>query len=93
MLNRRLLLLAVMAAMFPLACNSEPAANPGGEEPQDPGNAGDPGSENPPPQVSENALPDFSVTDVNVNSARSGEAVSPRDYVGQVSAWYFGHST
>ena len=36
---------------------------------------------------------DFAVSDVNPNSARHGEAVSPRDYLGQVSAWYFGHAT
>ena len=36
---------------------------------------------------------DFSEMDVNVTSPRSGEAVSPRDYLGKVSAWYFGHAT
>ena len=45
------------------------------------------------PQPSNDALPDFSLTDVNANSARFREAVSPRDYLGQISAWYFGHST
>ena len=45
------------------------------------------------PQPSNDALPDFSLTDVNANSARYQEAVSPRDYLGQTSAWYFGHST
>lgn len=38
-------------------------------------------------------VPDFSVEDVNPNSARDGELVSPRDYLGEVSAWYFGHAT
>ena len=38
-------------------------------------------------------VPDFAVSDVNPNSPRNGEAVSPRDYSGQVSAWYFGHAT
>jgi len=37
--------------------------------------------------------PDFAVRDVNPNSARLDELVSPRDYKGQVSAWYFGHAT
>jgi hypothetical protein len=37
--------------------------------------------------------PDFAVLDVNPNSPRHGEAVSPRDYEGLVSAWYFGHAT
>lgn len=38
-------------------------------------------------------MPDFSLTDVNPNSPTSGQAVSPRDYLEQVSAWYFAHST
>lgn len=37
--------------------------------------------------------PDFGLMDVNPNSATSGQTISPRDYVGQVSAWYFGHAT
>ena len=37
--------------------------------------------------------PDFSLVDVNPNSALSGQAVSPRHYLGQISAWYFGHAT
>jgi hypothetical protein len=43
--------------------------------------------------VSDNALADFSLTDVNPQSARYQQTVSPRDYLGQVSAWYYGHST
>ncbi len=39
------------------------------------------------------ALAGFSMVDVNPDSARFQEKVSPRDYLGQVSAWYFGHST
>jgi hypothetical protein len=38
-------------------------------------------------------VPDFAIADVNPNSATSGQTISPRDYVGSVSAWYFGHST
>ncbi|MCO6439259.1 MAG: hypothetical protein J5J06_19380 [Phycisphaerae bacterium] len=45
------------------------------------------------PQPAPDALPDFSLTDVNPASARTQQPVSPRDYLGQVSAWYFGHST
>jgi hypothetical protein len=37
-------------------------------------------------------LPDFRLMDVNPNSARSGTTVSPRDYVMQVSGYYFGHA-
>ena len=39
------------------------------------------------------ALADFSAEDVNPQSLRYQQPVSPRDYLGQVSAWYFGHST
>ncbi|MCB1182822.1 hypothetical protein KDM41_05265 [bacterium] len=39
------------------------------------------------------ALPDFSLLDVNPTSATSAAAVSPRDYLDEVSAWYFGHAT
>jgi hypothetical protein len=36
---------------------------------------------------------DFSLPDQNPTSARSGQAISPRDYLGDVSGWYFIHST
>lgn len=36
---------------------------------------------------------DFSLPDVNPNSALFETNVSPRDYLGQVSGWYFGHGT
>ena len=35
------------------------------------------------------AAPDFSIPDVNDTSPRFNDMVSPRDYQGQVSAWYF----
>jgi hypothetical protein len=38
-------------------------------------------------------VPDFRAEDVNPNSPRFEEAVSPRDYLESVSAWYFGHAT
>jgi hypothetical protein len=41
----------------------------------------------------EGPAPDFSLEDVNATSERFGEMVSPRDYLEQVSGWYFGHST
>ena len=56
------------------------------------------GSDSPPtptgpsPAVGE-VMPDFTLLDVNPGSPRFGQAVSPRDYLGQVSAWYFGHAT
>ena len=46
------------------------------------------------PQVAENELvTDFALLDVNPTSSTYNQTVSPRDYLGQVSAWYFGHAT
>lgn len=42
-----------------------------------------------PPDVA----PEFSLQDVNPNSATTGRTVTPRGYLARVSAWYFGHST
>ncbi len=39
------------------------------------------------------ALSYFSFLDVTPTSPTFNQNVSPRDYLGQVSAWYFGHST
>jgi hypothetical protein len=36
---------------------------------------------------------DFNLPDQNPTSARSGQSISPRDYLGDVSGWYFIHST
>ena len=49
---------------------------------------GDPGGGTPGTQV-----PDFALADVNPTSATYQQAVSPRDYLQKVSAWYFGHAT
>ena len=38
-------------------------------------------------------LGDFQLTDVNPSSDQFGESVSPRDYLNEVTAWYFTHST
>lgn len=38
-------------------------------------------------------VPDFGLQDVNATSTSYGQSVSPRDYLDQVSAWYFGHAT
>lgn len=38
-------------------------------------------------------VPDFSLKDVNPTSATVDLAVSPRDHLEKVSAWYFGHAT
>jgi hypothetical protein len=42
-----------------------------------------------PPAATE-PIVDFLLQDVNPNSPTNGMYVSPRDYLGQVSAWYFG---
>jgi hypothetical protein len=51
------------------------------------------GGENLESRVCPAALVDFSLPDINETSATSGQNISPRDYLGQVSAWYFGHAT
>ena len=38
-------------------------------------------------------VPDFMLVDANPNSPTYSQTVSPRDFQGLVSAWYFGHST
>jgi hypothetical protein len=38
-------------------------------------------------------VPDFLLQDVNPNSPTGTQNVSPRDYVGYVSAYYFGAAT
>ncbi len=45
------------------------------------------------PPVPAGVQPDFHLVDVNPSSERSQQRVSPRDYEGKVSAWYFGHSS
>ena len=51
------------------------------------GCSSDSGTEPPDP------MPDFHLVDENPNSATHDSVVSPRDYLGRVSAWYFGHAT
>jgi len=36
---------------------------------------------------------DFSLSDVNANSLSHNQQISPRQFLQQASAWYFGHST
>ena len=38
-------------------------------------------------------MPDFQLVDDNVLSDRFGESISPREYLQQVSGWYFIHTT
>ena len=39
------------------------------------------------------AFASFSLLDVNANSSSSGQQVTPVQYAGKVTAWYFGHSS
>jgi hypothetical protein len=39
------------------------------------------------------AAPNFALRDVNPSSPSYGERVGPRDYLGTVSAWFFGWAT
>ncbi len=39
------------------------------------------------------SVPDFALVDVNPTSSTYNQPVSPRDYLQEVSAWYFGHAT
>ena len=62
------------------------AAGCGDDDPVTPG----PGPE---PELAPEPAPEFALVDVNATSATFDQAVSPRDYLQKVSAWYFGHAT
>ena len=38
-------------------------------------------------------VPDLALEDVNPSSPFFGTTVSPRRFLGQISAWYFGHAS
>ena len=46
-----------------------------------------------PRQMLTEVAPNFGLVDVNPSSSTYDQSVSPRDYLGGVSAWYFGKST
>jgi hypothetical protein len=48
--------------------------------------------DNTPPVLDSTAVPDFQLADVNPNSPTYGHRISPRDYIGKVSGWYFGNA-
>ena len=52
-----------------------------------------PASRAEPPSAFAHRAPDFSLQDVNPNSKTRDQMVSPRQHLGRISAWYFGHST
>lgn len=45
------------------------------------------------PAAGPNAVAAFSLPDLNPNSPSLGDTISPRDYLGRVSCWYFGAAT
>jgi hypothetical protein len=47
----------------------------------------------PGPLPGDQAVTDFSLPDLNPNSATHSQNVSPRQKLDAISAWYFGHST
>lgn len=47
----------------------------------------------PPSSPGADPAPDFALADVNPNSATHARTVGPRQHLGRVSAWYFGHAT
>jgi hypothetical protein len=44
------------------------------------------------PPLPTETVTEFSLMDVNPNSPSAGQAVTPHDYAGKVSGWFFGHS-
>ncbi len=54
---------------------------------------GDDSPNKPPDTPPGDLAPDFTLTDVNENSATFSQDVSPRQHLGAVSAWYFGAAT
>lgn len=50
-------------------------------------------SQSPEPDPDPIQVADFSRPDVNSTSPTYNTDVSPRDHLGSVSAWYFGHAT
>ena len=57
------------------------------------GGSGGGGEPTPAPVPVDTPKPDFALTDVNPGSATHQTVVSPRQHLGRVSAWYFGHAT
>jgi len=47
----------------------------------------------PPPNQPAGPVAEFSLLDTNATSPTAGQMVSPRDYVGNISAWYHGAAT
>ena len=47
----------------------------------------------PPDPGGDQRVPDFALRDVNPTSPTFDQDVSPRQYLGRISAWYFGSAT
>jgi hypothetical protein len=58
---------------------------------EDTGDGSDTGEE--PLPISPDAVPDFSLVDLNPNSSTFGQPVSPRDLLARTSGWYFVRAT
>ena len=41
----------------------------------------------------EGPMSDFLLVDTNPNSETFEKEISPRDFIGSISGWYFGHGT
>jgi len=54
------------------------------------GCGGDDKGTNPPNPPDSLMVQDFHLEDINPNSSRYQQQVSPRDYLGRLTAWYFG---
>ena len=79
----RLAALLAVSALFLLGpgCNDKKPTQPSAPHPGD-------GTQ----RADSTAKPDFHLTDTNPHSPTGGQVVSPRDELGKVSAWYFGHA-
>ena len=71
---------ALSAALLAAGCGEDATAPP----PQPPASACSPESI---------VAADFALPDVNPSSTTYEDTLAPRQYLGMISAWYFGHST
>ena len=73
--------------------SSDPEDSDDPKDSSDPEDTGEPKDTSTGSEVGPNALPDFSLVDVNETSPTATQNVSPRDYLQKVSGWYFTHAT
>lgn len=75
---RRFGVLTLALTLALVACDDDSPTTPGDETP---------------PAAPPEAVADVALVDVNPFSPTNGQEVGPRDQLGRVSAWYFGHAT